>query len=235
MLRKQVFSGLVALSVMSGAVMADSQVESRSSMVEAQQGAVFGIAAVAGGVLGGPVGFIAGALGGAYVGEKIGDAEEVDRMSTVLMAAEDRIEILQHDLAESERRAADIEKFALDILDTQVLFSSGSDVLTESGVARVEALAKVLLVYPQMQVRLDGFADPRGTDEYNNVLSLYRAKAVEDALLEAGVTAERIERYSHGADQSRAAKGDAIAYAAERRVEITVSHPRKEGWACGDC
>lgn len=190
---------------------------------ELKQGTAFTASAVAGAVLGGPVGMILGALGGAYVGEQIQQADEVQAMNKSLVAAEAEINRLQQQLAFSHQQAEELQELAAESLDLKVLFRKASDTLTEHGRQRVLELASLLKKHPQLNVRLDGYTDPRGTDEYNNVLSHYRAESVRDALVEFGVESGRIEAYSHGSSGSKAAKGDEMAYAAERRVVIDVS------------
>ncbi|MBR9909131.1 MAG: OmpA family protein [Gammaproteobacteria bacterium] len=191
-----------------------------------KQGLTFTSVTVAGAVLGGPLGLVAGAFGGAYLGEQIERAEEVEEMGGALVQANSQVESLTRELVDGRQKSAQLREIALDILSSQVRFERGSDLLSERDLARVEGLARVLIAYPGMRVQLDGYADPRGTDEYNNVLAHYRAEAVRQALLDAGVSSANIELYSHGADQSRAPQGDLQAYAAERRVEIKVTHPR---------
>ena len=222
-MKQALLSVMVASSISGAAAAAEG-----SSRTELKQGVTYTTAVVAGAILGGPAGMFAGALGGAYLGEQIGEADKVRDMTESLAQANQRAEDLQQQLVLSNAEVDRIQQFALDILDTRVLFSSGSDELTEPALARVNALAKVLRAYPQMRRRLDGHTDPRGTDEYNNVLSHYRAESVRQALTAAGVSEDKIELYSHGSDGSRAAKGDTQAYAAERRVEIRVTHPRRD-------
>ncbi len=191
-----------------------------------KQGTAFATSAVAGAALGGPVGLILGALGGAYMGEQIKQADEVDAMNDSLAVAQQEIERLHQQLAFNQQRADEFQSLAMDTLDLNVLFRTASDKLSEQGRQRVFELANLLNRYSDMRVRLDGHADPRGTDEYNNVLAHYRAQTVRDLLIDSGVAAERIETYSHGADRSNASLGDLKAYAAERKVSIDVSMPK---------
>ncbi|MGH1372635.1 MAG: OmpA family protein [Cellvibrionaceae bacterium] len=213
---------LITAITFSGASIA---AETESNHTEIKQGAAFTTSAVAGAALGGPVGFFLGALGGAYMGEQIKQADEAETMSESLAVAKTEIERLHQQLAFNQQRADEFQSLAMESLDLNVLFRTASDTLTEHGRLRVENLANLLQRYPQMQVRLDGHADPRGTDEYNNVLAHYRAQAVRDQLIDAGVTAERIDTYSHGSDRSQAANGDLKAYASDRKVTIDVSLP----------
>jgi hypothetical protein len=69
-------------------------------------------------------------------------------------------------------------------------------------------------------VRVDGYADPRGTVDTNLKLSEERANAVRDLFLAAGVTGEALEVNAYGKSQSVAE--DADGYALERRVRLTL-------------
>lgn len=143
-------------------------------------------------------------------------------------------QLLQADeeLARSDARLTELSQIALDTLEFQVLFHTGADQLTDYAQARVAAVANFLNKHPRLSIRLSGYADPRGTDEYNNVLADQRALAVERALLDLGIDAARIERRSFGADRSTATRGDYEAYTLERRVDIEVfSDMEAEGLA----
>jgi outer membrane protein OmpA-like peptidoglycan-associated protein len=104
----------------------------------------------------------------------------------------------------------------------QILFATGSDTLNELDLQRLRAIAAHLERNPDLGVVLDGHADPRGTDEYNNVLSRERAKAVKDALEALGISAGRICYQGHGNRFTTASKGDEDAYRQERRVDIAL-------------
>ncbi|MGQ9426851.1 OmpA family protein [Gilvimarinus sp. F26214L] len=190
-----------------------------------KQGAAFTTSTIVGAVAGGPLGLFLGALGGAYVGEQIEKAEQAE--ITELELAEQKMQVAQlhTQLAKADEKVGELSQLALDKLEFQVLFHTGADRLTERAEGRVHALADFLQKHPDLTVRLTGYADPRGTDEYNNVLSEHRARAVEDALQELGIEAYRIQRQSFGADRSVAPKGDYEAYAMERRVDIELLSP----------
>jgi Outer membrane protein and related peptidoglycan-associated (lipo)proteins len=127
-----------------------------------------------------------------------------------------------HSYTVQEEKISQLEKATLAPLAFQVLFMTGDDELTQQDLQRMDALAQYLSDNQKLQVRLDGYADPRGTDEYNNVLSNERALNVVNALQERGVAAERIEHFAHGANKSVASQGDIEGYALERRVRIEV-------------
>lgn len=194
-----------------------------------KQGAVFSTSAILGAAAGGPAGLMLGALGGAYLGGQIEKADQSELTQQQLAEKEMQVAELQYQLAQADKELArsdeklgELSQIALDNLEFQVLFHTGADELNPRAQDKVVSLATFLNKHPQLAIRLSGYADPRGTDEYNNVLADQRAQAVEKALVDLGVAAERIERRSYGADRSVAAKGDYEAYAMERRVDIEV-------------
>ena len=203
-------------------ILATSAPLTHAMSTEAKQGTSFLTSAFVGAVAGGPVGLLVGALGGAYMGEQIKKADTMDMTEAELAAAEAQVAELRQQLLAANQSVEEMEQLALNSLNFQVLFHTGKDELTARGTERVHALANFLKDNPRLQVRLDGYADPRGTDEYNNVLSDYRARSVETDLVDAGIDASRIQRHYHGADQSRATQGDVEAYASERRVNIEI-------------
>lgn len=122
-----------------------------------------------------------------------------------------------------EAKIAELEQDTLGRLELQVLFGTGEDQLSRVDRERLEGLSNYLLKNPKLRVKLDGHADRRGTDEYNNVLSRERALAVKAALVESGISDERIQIVAHGSSLSNAAAGDQNGYARDRRVVINLA------------
>ena len=81
-------------------------------------------------------------------------------------------------------------------------------------------LAQAVAKSPTLKVRLDGYADPRGTVDTNLKLSQDRANAVRDLFRAAGIGDEVLEVNAYGKSQSVAADSD--GYALERRVRLTL-------------
>jgi outer membrane protein OmpA-like peptidoglycan-associated protein len=185
----------------------------------ALEGTTFAGLTIAGTVAAGPIGFLVGALGGAFLADQ---SRQANNAEIALKEADQKQEQLQFVLQQKEADVSRLEDLATQRMTFQVLFASGADTLNELDKQRIKALADHLHANPELVVKLDGHADPRGTDEYNNVLSQERAKAVKDALEELGIAAERISYTGHGNRYSSAPKGDEEAYQQERRVDITI-------------
>ncbi len=190
-----------------------------------KQEAVVLTSAIVGAAAGGPVGFILGAIGGGFMAEEIEQADLYESSELELAETKMQIAQLQTQLAKADTKVGELSQLALDKLEFQVMFHTGADQLTDRGEARVQALAQFLDAHPGLSIRLTGHADPRGTDEYNNVLSDQRALTVQTALESQGVDNYRIERRSFGSDKSGAISGDYEAYAMDRRVDIEIYNP----------
>ena len=85
----------------------------------------------------------------------------------------------------------------------------------------ITAHAKYLGENPDIQVRLEGHADERGTREYNVALGERRAKAVRQALMLQGVTDEQLATSSYGEELPAVIDASSErSYSRNRRVEF---------------
>lgn len=87
------------------------------------------------------------------------------------------------------------------------------------------------------QIQAIGFADPRGTQEYNMALGTYRAEAARNYLLSDGLSASRVQVASCG--EHEAIGTDEATWAGDRRVELaladeTLPSPQCEGQSPSD-
>jgi outer membrane protein OmpA-like peptidoglycan-associated protein len=108
----------------------------------------------------------------------------------------------------------------LDGLQGDVLFRTGSAEIPPEIAHQIQVIAQAVTKSPQLKVRIDGYTDPRGSDESNMKLSQDRANAVRDMLLAAGVGEDVLEVNAYGKTQSVATDSD--GYALERRVRLTL-------------
>lgn len=227
MIKKTLFLGLI-LGVGAGPALADGASKEESAGV--------GIGAVIGGVAGGPAGAIIGATFGAKIGDEFHRRNaQVDALSASLNGSRDKVTTLERDInalrgevrsQEDElrqvREIAKPEPLALlkGGIEMDLLFRTDEDVLSDVTGTRLEQLAASLSANPEVQIHLDGYADERGDEIYNQDLSARRAGHVRDVLVAAGVPLSRISIDAHG--ESPATEQSADSFALERRVSLTL-------------
>jgi outer membrane protein OmpA-like peptidoglycan-associated protein len=206
--------------------------------LETKQGATFFGATAAGVALGGPVGLLGGGLLAAWMNTTMEQAAEAESAKLeladtrrALASSEQALARTEADLEEARASSEHYAQLVLDQLQLEMLFKTGEAELTNTGQLRLAALAEFLVDNPQIAIRLDGFADPRGDAAYNQQLSLGRVSHVARLLEQAGVDRARIASFSHGATRSTASQGDLDAYAMERAVKIQLTQGGAEGIA----
>ena len=84
----------------------------------------------------------------------------------------------------------------------------------------VQAHGQRLASNANMQVRLEGHTDERGSREYNIGLGERRAQAVRRAMMLAGAQASQITTVSYGEERPAATGSDEESWRLNRRVEI---------------
>jgi peptidoglycan-associated lipoprotein len=107
-----------------------------------------------------------------------------------------------------------------------VYFPTGRWEITGEAMAAVESIAKILLAAGDFHGTVEGHADERGSDDWNYVLGMWRAKAVKDQLRSFGVDPAKLTILSHGKKTPAAPGSDPDALARNRRVEIVVQSAR---------
>jgi outer membrane protein OmpA-like peptidoglycan-associated protein len=110
-------------------------------------------------------------------------------------------------------------------LGIDVAFRTNDDSISLQALPPLMKLGALAAALPQARVRVAGFTDPRGDDDYNQALSLRRAQAVAAVLASAGVAAERVVIEAHGKSDSTSGAGDLDAYAFDRRVSVRLELP----------
>lgn len=191
-----------------------------------------GGAILTGALIAGPAGAAVGMLAGILASEKIEVDDQLLTAEQDMQKAMTEIAQLEHDITSMEANlnymqteTERLEENLLTRLEFQMLFRTGDDRLSDFDRERVAMLVEYLNRNPNLKVRLDGHADQRGTDEYNNLLAKYRAQSVADALIARGISSQRIVTQSHGSSLSKSINGDYEGYALERRVNIEVFNP----------
>jgi len=216
---KKVLIGAVAVALTSGVANAG---ENKFTKAE---GTGLATGAAVGAIVGGPIGAMVGLMIGGIVGDTVGTAKRGEKEAVV------RADQLQQELIDtrialakaSERTGGDEMLDALAArLHADVMFRTNTAELDLDVQKKIESLGQTLAAHPQLEIQLHGFADPRGQSEKNLELSMLRASAVRDALINGGASPEQIRISAHGEDLTTAPKDDLEAYAWERRVSISI-------------
>ncbi len=105
----------------------------------------------------------------------------------------------------------------------RVFFDTDSSVLTPEGRRTLERQAEWLMLFPEINVTLEGHCDERGTREYNLALGERRATAVRDYLITFGIEASRMRTTSYGKERPYQLGHDKNAWDANRRSVTVVN------------
>jgi outer membrane protein OmpA-like peptidoglycan-associated protein len=212
-----------------------------------QEPAGFITGAVIGGFAAGPIGAVVGAGLGTWLGNRVHRASEAKKAEAqVALLEKDKAELqtekstllsekgqlaevnesLSAKLGDLSQKVETVQSAKADASETldglqgDVLFRTGSAEITPDIAHQIQVLAQAVSKSPELKIRVDGYADPRGTIDTNLKLSQDRANAVRDLLLASGVNEEVLEVNAYGKSQSTAEDGD--GYALERRVRLTL-------------
>jgi outer membrane protein OmpA-like peptidoglycan-associated protein len=110
-----------------------------------------------------------------------------------------------------------------DGLTVDIPFRTGSWMLEPHLETHLSVLARALIEIPCLQVKLEGFADTRGSRRFNQKLSMRRVYAVWTVLARAELPIERMRLRAQGDRSARYARGDRDGYAFDRRVVISFT------------
>lgn len=111
---------------------------------------------------------------------------------------------------------------AREIIQEMIHFAyDKSEVSAEAEQKLMQKLA-VMRANPDVQIRIAGHADERGSIEYNRALGQRRAEAAKDFLVGFGIAPTRITTVSFGEDRPLVNASNEQAWAQNRRDEFAV-------------
>jgi outer membrane protein OmpA-like peptidoglycan-associated protein len=104
-----------------------------------------------------------------------------------------------------------------------IFFDIGKSDLKAESIAEVENIKELLITNPQLNVQINGHTDNTGNAETNKSLSLRRASAVVDYLVQHGISATRLSAKGFGSERPIVSNDDeAEGRAINRRTEIEI-------------
>jgi outer membrane protein OmpA-like peptidoglycan-associated protein len=129
----------------------------------------------------------------------------------------------EEDEPEREPTRQEREKAQEDLVEIpNITFVTDSAKLTKNGRAVVREAAKVLEEHPEVEVRIEGHTDSRGTSEDNKRLSERRADEVLDRLVELGIDEDRLTAKGYGESDPLVVPKTFADLEKNRRVEFNV-------------
>jgi len=159
-------------------------------------------------LLGAAAGALIGGLSGTGVGYMM-DRQEQD---------------MRNALAQSEAIAVQREGNVLALtFKSDFTFDVNSSSVRPGLYAELDRVAQVLTAYPQTTILIAGHTDSTGSESYNQTLSQNRADNVKNALLQRGVSAQRISAVGYGEGQPIADNNTDFGRQQNRRVEVRIN------------
>ena len=192
-----------------------------------------GTGAIIGGVVGGPIGAFVGAFAGGLIGEsKVADNKiaEQERAITIM---KEKTNDYQHVLNHNNMLEQQVEVLANqneqltqvqinNLLAMTVQFKTGSSVIASHFALQLDQLVALLNNQPQLALDLSGFADQRGDEQANLLLSKARVDAVQSYLIKHGVSHKRLSTQAFGEQQTLASSNTVEDNFFDRRVTLTT-------------
>lgn len=104
-----------------------------------------------------------------------------------------------------------------------IFFKATRDQLTESSIAPLDEVVKVLTDHPSLKLRIEGHTDSTGRAEINLKLSRLRAESVKKYLTDHGIDASRLTASGFGSAKPLASNETLEGRRRNRRVELKLA------------
>ncbi|BDD04697.1 OmpA family protein [Aureibacter tunicatorum] len=103
-----------------------------------------------------------------------------------------------------------------------VFFASNSYELKEKSKVELDKLTDFLHSNPSLIIEIGGHTDDIGAESFNDKLSLNRAKAVYDYLVDSGIPSEKVTYKGYGESQPKVSNNTEEGRAQNRRIEFKI-------------
>jgi len=151
----------------------------------------------------------------------------LDARSREAQNAQSQSQSAQAQLASAQQQLADLQAKKTDrgmvVTLGDVLFDTDQATLKPGANLALNRLATFLSANPQTKIIIEGHTDSRGSDEYNEVLSERRARAVATELMSRGLAADQLQTLGRGKGYPVASNDTPEGRQRNRRVEIVFS------------
>lgn len=155
-----------------------------------------------------------------------------DSIARARQAYEDSVRRAQEEADRAERLRREREEAAVreatetvrNMLATRIHFDFDRSAIRPGEDTQVlEAKLAILQANPAVQLEIVGHCDERGSDEYNMLLGMRRARAAKEWLVNRGIEDGRITVLSRGEEEPAAFGSNEDAWAQNRRDEFRIT------------
>lgn len=108
------------------------------------------------------------------------------------------------------------------IILKNIFFDFDKSTLRPESTNELERLYELLLELPNLKIEISGHTDNKGSADYNKTLSLNRAKAVVDYLVQKGIKADRLKYAGYGFERPIADNSTDAGRQLNRRTEFEI-------------
>ncbi len=154
------------------------------------------------------------------------DQDSIQRIQDSLAALEAEARARAEEEAEA-RRAEEARQRAIrearETLMERVHFDYDESEITSTAEGILRRKVAVLRASPQVQLRIEGHADERGSTEYNLALGNRRAESIRQFLTASGLDESRFSIVSFGESRPLAQGSNEQAWAQNRRGEFVIT------------
>ena len=108
-------------------------------------------------------------------------------------------------------------------MELRVFFDTNKSNIKDQYKPEIAKVAEKLVEYPNATARIEGHTDNTGALVQNNLLSLQRANAIANYLIQKGIAEKRIQTKGLGASMPIADNNTAEGRAKNRRTNFTIT------------
>ena len=101
-----------------------------------------------------------------------------------------------------------------------ILFDFDKSDIRPNEMSKITDIAAYMQKNSLSQVDINGYADSRGTDPYNQTLSERRVNSIRNALVEAGVASDKIQSGAFGEQRPLCKESTEACWQRDRRVDV---------------
>ena len=155
-------------------------------------------------------------------------AEELERMrqDSIAAAEAEAARLAAQRQAELDRQRLMERDRLIGILEQRVFFEYDQSSLTPAAESALRQKVEILRDWPQVQIRVEGNADERGSTEYNLALGSRRAAGVVEFLVGFGLDEGRFSTVSYGEERPLVPESTEAAWSQNRRADFVITSGR---------